>query len=563
MATKPDPQDSAERTDVDPTLFVLPAQRLGVSGGTAPFFALQLRDPPPGKSADRYIGKDLSHATDEFDFYEKILRLRQAAEDDRESWVGPNRALLPLLEYAFEYAGVLTAQEATDESDGGANEEKTIDLLVMGNLRSGKQKLRMLDLKMGHLTAQGGWQGKTHIRAARQNVMDAATNSTTEGFRLEGFDGMPDAIKSRLETADVLKLMGEKPSPEMMKKVARKAMQVMKGDSILSHFTDVHLDGYDNIDISEIGTERYTPTELAEIVLHQTTKQLLGLAVACHGAPFPQKWIGSSIALGYDAGTLPRRSPSSEEALRASVLCHVFDWGRSELNTHETYDAMTEVEKEDRKKFWGYYCSGVDRLALCSARAYWNRFGNTGGWSTVTFQVKDYDSISADDFMGEATVAVSPTKTGQCLLKGGLLGKASMGTLSYSIEWHDAPDESRLKGWWRVHVGQGTGLPIKDHLTKSSDPYCLVYARSSGGKFKFHQTTKTIEKNLNPTWDESFDLPVARSESPLKQEFSVLGIDDFTDPKVLKQVLNDDVDKSSFSSWSSRLEKSARSLSED
>ena len=62
-------------TYVETKRFVTPVRRLGVSGGTAPFFSLQLAATEGKCSGDYWIGKDLSRAMDEVNFYEKATRL--------------------------------------------------------------------------------------------------------------------------------------------------------------------------------------------------------------------------------------------------------------------------------------------------------------------------------------------------------------------------------------------------------------------------------------------------------------------------------------------------------
>ena len=527
--------DREEKTVVDPSLFVLPVRRMGVSGGTAPFFALELRDPPDGKAADHYIGKDLSHAFDEFDFYEQVLRIRAETKAGEED-ASPD--LVALFDYAFEYAGVLTAQEATEQTVEGDSPE--LDLLVMGNLISGKRKLRMLDLKIGHVTAQSGWQGKKRLNAMRQNIMDSATNSHTVGFRLEGFDGASGVIESRMKITKGLRdsiTKGAFGRSELSKKrMWRKNMQVMVARSIFSHFADVHLDTYPEEDedggAGDNG-KRYASVELSEIFLHETVHKLIGLAVACHSVKVPQKWIGSSVALGYDAGTLPIRSPDSEVTLRSSVLCKIFDWGRSELNTVKRYEDMDENMKLDRQKFWKYYTDGINNLTLCVTHTYRNHFGNTHSWEKVIFVVKDFDNISTDDLIGKVSVKVAPTAMTSVTLLSRKI-KKKRGTLLYSIEWQDAPDGSRLKGWWRVHVKSAKGLAIKDKYTRSSDPYCQVYAFSTDSEFCYHESTRAMEQCLNPTWDETFYLPVAADEL-LMHALDVPGADIIVTPEFLEK----------------------------
>eukprot|EP00434_Breviolum_minutum_P029748 symbB.v1.2.026299.t1/scaffold2616.1/size74813/3 len=56
--------------------------------------------------------------------------------------------------------------------------------------------------------------------------------------------------------------------------------------------------------------------------------------------PVPQKWIGSSVALGFDIGQMPKRG--EEEKFRQKIIVSIFDWGRSELNTIEKNAALSD-----------------------------------------------------------------------------------------------------------------------------------------------------------------------------------------------------------------------------
>jgi len=512
-------------TRVDPDSFVLPVRRIGVSGGTAPFFRLKLKR-TEDKSVDYYIGKDLSHATDEIGFYEKVLLLKKRP--------GANEDLLPLLDFAFEYAGVLDAWE-----EGFREGDASLELLVLRNLYDGKKKLRLLDLKMGPKTAQAGWQGKTRMRAMKQGVVDALSNSTVEGFRLEGFDGCPGSLASKepivdaiplcyqvgkltklsssLRPGDGIKKMTKlssslRPSDGTKKKMNRMMLQTLKGAEVFQHFVDLHLD-FDR-EAKEQEVHRYIePIEVAELVLHEVVERLTRLLLACYMASVPQKWIGSSVALGYEAGHLPERGGmNAEEEIRSNVLVNIFDWGRSELNTIEAFNNMNEKEKGDRKKFWKLYTNGIRSLSWNAACEYWNRFGNVFSWEKVRIRVYDYDSTSKDDFMCQAAVpVVETTKETWIPLKGRIVGLKVKGTLSYSFEWHDAPYDSRMKGWFRLHIGEGKDLPRRDKVTGGkSDPYCIITAKSSCGKHEFSQTTSTIVQNLNPEWDENFYLPILK-----------------------------------------------------
>lgn len=61
---------------------------------------------------------------------------------------------------------------------------------------------------------------------------------------------------------------------------------------------------------------------------------MVSLTVACCSLQSPQKWIGSSVALGFDDAAAEAHesgsgfSPEEEARLRQSVLVKIFDWGR-------------------------------------------------------------------------------------------------------------------------------------------------------------------------------------------------------------------------------------------
>mmetsp|Transcript_81784 Transcript_81784/g.227707 ORF Transcript_81784/g.227707 Transcript_81784/m.227707 type:complete len:794 (-) Transcript_81784:131-2512(-) len=484
---------SISLTPVSVELFETPARQIKVSGGTAPFFHLNLRNPKPGESKTRYIGKDLSRATDEVEFYERLLK------------VGKNGGLARLLAFTFEYAGVLTCQ-VTNPTDG----ETTKELLVMQNLRDGCSALRMLDLKIGQQTAQAGWQGKSRIGALRQNVVDGVTNSAGEGYRLEGFDGVPPVLKSMDPLLDVGGSTGNKAS----KKAFRIMLQRMNGADVLMHYIDMHQCLQD---VEGAGVERLSPTELSEIVLHESVFRLARLAIACRHAPVPQKWIGSSVALGFDCGQLPLRT-SVDEA-RRSVKVNIFDWGRSELNTLRANNNMTEVDQHDRAKFWAFYVGGIDRLSWEASRLYYHRFSTSDGWHKVTASVIDFDSLGSD-FVGRATFQLQPITQATIPLSNergqevkSFVSKTMGQTLTYSCSYAEYPQTSRLKGVWRLTVHKANNLIGCDKvkLSSASDPYLEIVATSKDGSRCFRQQTSVKCYTVDPVWEETFEIPDARN----------------------------------------------------
>jgi len=490
--------DDVQVTRVDPAHFARPVKRLGVSGGTAPFFQLKLLNPPEGRTCteDHFIGKDLSRAVDEIAFYEEMLSI---VNSDNEEC-----GLRDLLSFGFEYAGVLTAPEEGVEEGEDAERE----LLVLRNLRDGCSTLRLLDIKMGEKTASVGWHGKSWSHAHRQGLMDKTTNSYVEGFRLEGFDGRPET----LVTMDPLMDYDSAKSAKALKKASRMLLQHMDGREVVMHFLDLHQGPTADNDVNL--EEVYSNAELSELVFHEIVTRTAKLAAACNKVTVPQKWVGSSVALGYDSGTLPPRS-KDEAAIRSTVLVNIFDWGRSELNTIEKMQTMPAKEQQDRQEFWNYYKGGMERLAWVAARTYLHRFANADEWKEITLTIYDFDAMSKDDFMGTATVAVEDTDVSEIKLSN-TKGKESDATIAYSLHWRPCPTGSRLKGTWRVGIKSAKNLPNMDQ-DSVSDPYCCIKATSTDGKHCFEQVTRVIPNDLNPVWDATLDLPIASDGDALKK----------------------------------------------
>ncbi len=82
-----------------------------------------------------------------------------------------------------------------------------------------------------------------------QTLIDKMTNSTYEGYCLEGFDGMPSALVSMnplLETFGKLGIKSEKRlnDANVEKKSRRIMLQKMTSNDIFMHFTDLHLESW-------------------------------------------------------------------------------------------------------------------------------------------------------------------------------------------------------------------------------------------------------------------------------------------------------------------------------
>ena len=477
--------------------FEVPVHRIGVSGGTAPFFKLVLSNPKPGQTPHHYIGKDLAHARDEFDFYEKLNMLKESNQFEN---------MFGLLGFAFEYAGIFQAPEAGVEDGENALRE----LLVIRNLYDNISKLRLLDLKIGFRTADAGWQGKSWFAAKKQTTfIDNSTNSTMEGFRLEGFDGIPNSLFSKNPTIDghVLDVIMSKEQSE--KKARRHALQSMSGLDIMPYF----------LDLSELAEQSnsqdcYYPHEVSELVLYETCIRLVRLTIECCKFPVPQKWIGSSVALGFDCGRLPLRS-EREKDIREKVILNIFDWGRSVLNTEEDHNKMSIAEQKNFHKFWHSYRNGIMHLSWDAAQYYFHRFGNTSNWQNIEITVLDYDGVTKHDLIGHVLLPARQTKSWTHNI---VLGKKTRGTLTCSINWSPFPKESRFEGVWIIHIEHADNIPNLD-TTSLSDPYCSICATSAYGH-KFTQYSSVLANTLNPVWDEKFELPVMKGRCSLVEGFT-------------------------------------------
>eukprot|EP00594_Rhizosolenia_setigera_P001814 CAMPEP_0178953714 /NCGR_PEP_ID=MMETSP0789-20121207/8575_1 /TAXON_ID=3005 /ORGANISM="Rhizosolenia setigera, Strain CCMP 1694" /LENGTH=684 /DNA_ID=CAMNT_0020635009 /DNA_START=125 /DNA_END=2179 /DNA_ORIENTATION=- len=493
----------AKNLSVDSSFFITPVKRLGVSGGTAPFFELVLKDPPINivteeslNSPTYYVGKDLSRARDELEFYELIHQLRKA-EDFKEE-------IQDLATYFLDYAGVLNTKEAGDDAVSVLG---NLELIVMQNLRDQKTKLRLLDLKIGHKTSAPGWQGKSAFASKQQDILDAMTNSKIEGFRLEGFDGMPKTLVSRNPLMDI-----HISSETLMKKSRRKSLQDMKGIDIFPYFTDLYDLTVENFQIEE----NLSREEYAEIVLNEIVKKLTSLMIVCQKQTTYQKWIGSSVALGFDSGALPARSKDEKE-IRDQVIVKIFDWGRSTLNTPNRTKKLSVEEQTSHKWFWNSYTSGIQNLAWSAAHCYYHDY-NSESWDELKITVFDFDGVSSCDILGYCTYPlVELDETITCDLTLGednntRASQNSLGSISFRAKKTKYPEASRFKDGWSIQIIGAKGLQDKDMLD-ISDPYVKICVQS--GRKSSSRVTTVKNNDLNPVWNEKFEFPTVKSKASL------------------------------------------------
>lgn len=184
---------------------------------------------------------------------------------------------------------------------------------------------------------------------------------------------------------------------------------------------------------------------------------------------------------------------------------------------------LTTVEKNDRQLYWGYYCGGIDCLAWRVVSTYRHHFGNATEWTEAQVTVYDFDSFTSNDYLGRivvplATGSVTKEVTVPLLDSSSkpVRAQGQTATITYSLEWRDFPSSSRLKGCWRIRIVNAQNLQVSDLMTQSSDPFVSVVAVA--GDLRFEQNSSIVARNMNPEWNETFEVPIAATGSDLLQE---------------------------------------------
>jgi len=522
-----------------------PVKRSNIlAGRTALFFALKLSKKgieqfginDSTTSQPCFIGKE-ANQDGEVKFYEQVLAIKKPKDD---GGMIDDGGISRILEHTFKYVGIVTLQENVNGTDESRR------LLVFNSLVDSYTKPRFLDFKMGEKSGGVKWKyGFTNNTDVESISRHLSEKSRKESFRLESFTGPPKAVTTMDPQHDIQISFLRKSEDEAQSK----AFQKTKVHDVLMYYLDIHeVSNETTCENMSIETA-YSSSEVAEIVLHETVCKLVQLSSACHNIKVPpQKWLGSSVALGYDTDNFSLHSDiSSEQRIRSNVIVSIFDWEESEILHKEAYDQMEEKEKGDRKTYWKLYVNGIDNISFHAAKRYHNQFSNSGTWNTITVRVMDYDSHTKDDFMREVIISLPKLPTlsqpidsqtelsescdDQTKLSGWYpLKKTNVHKenetitvtenpvgnkpcIKLDISWRSAPDKSRLKGSWRITIDQARNLPIKDMI--SSDPYCLVTASSKGpdgdtGYLIFEQKTSVVTNNLNPVWAETLEVPSIR-----------------------------------------------------
>jgi len=342
-SSRSDPSSASSRSaisvEVSPCLFEGPCVPVTTSGGTAAFFKVRYRAGHcrPGRSVEHYIGKDLAHASDEVEFYD---RLREASEQD-DCWSS-------LAEVAMDCPGFCQLP-CLNPKDGT---QEIRSLLLLENLRQGFESMRLLDVKLGAETSVARWKGKTRFHAWKNSCIDGRTNSVVEGFRLEGMELMPLALERRImmsiETNSCRANLRSRCVGS--KATKRFVLQRLRARDFVESWLDVGALGP--------GSEEHSHAALWSAI--ESVKHLIDALV---DIPVPQQWIGSSLAMGLEVGSISNTP---------RVKVKVFDWGRAELNTEMQHQQLPLETKKERIKYWRQYVGAVSRFywELCRTAAH-------------------------------------------------------------------------------------------------------------------------------------------------------------------------------------------------
>lgn len=460
--------------------FEEPAEPMVVSGGTAKF--VNLRPLPINplfvKGNGYFIGKDRSHAKGELKFYEKATAKRGGP--DSHSWT--------ILNWILEYGGIhrLTMREA-----GGGLVEK--EFIVLENLFRGRQKTRLIDVKIGSVTSDRNWFGKSRFAAWRIKQIDKVTNSESEGFRMEGIENPPENLESIVPF-----LSGRKQTRKLM-------YQRLSGAEFLRYFfdttaCDLQISDYSS-HLSEIEYSMY---------LHiQAVRELSDILLAVQSIPVPQKWVGSSIVFSFECSALPRREElaASGTSLRLSLL----DWGRSELTSTSAWSKFPPWTKQDRVTFWSRYRDAVARLLYETARLYYHRFILVRPADFFRIHVFDYDRLSDDDFIGSVHLPLVPFGRADFPLSkrdGSPVRADKDHTSVITLALEHVPLEGEITSFFRLHILAGYNMPRMDFLTGHCDPYVVV---NSADGVEIGRSKVCID-TANPEWNSVVDIPLTDAD---------------------------------------------------
>lgn len=496
--------------------FETPFEPLAKSGGTAAFFRARYRadatEPFAKQNLDYWLAKDVARARDEVTFYEVAQSLKAEPGWEFLNWMVP-------------YRGISKALCKTRED----SPPEELEVMLIQNSRAGYKTCRMLDIKIGSVTAVADWQGKSAFGAWTQSWLDWATSSACHGSRLEGFDSPPQSLKSVEALVAKSRVVKEK-------KLKRLHLQCMSAAEYLKFFLDLQDSPEHNDAMTRSGESPHLcKAEMQELVLLRCIEELSGFLSACRKAPVPQQWIGSSVMLAFDCHTAFLRDEvlSGGSSSRDLARVHVFDWGRSELNTDANHKGLSANDQSERRKYWWLYCEGVAKLlhACCSLYVlrYWRPL------QTLALTVWDKDQYSDDDYIGCVIVPLKDVtdgseplvdSDGEAVTSGLMNPSATM--LRYSAAKVACSTTSRLETRWAVKIQDAMNIPNMDLVSQSDcvvevsaladDAASVLQAIKQGTSSpdtirEAAQVTSLKHNTATPQWDEEFEIATIKPES--------------------------------------------------
>jgi hypothetical protein len=212
---------------------------------------------------------------------------------------------------------------------------------------------------------------------------------------------------------------------------------------------------------------------------------------------------------------------------------HVFDWGRSELNTSSKYEALSSEDRQERRKYWELYCEGVARLFYDMCMLYVGRYCRLA--RSLAFTLWDKDKYKSDDFIGYKVIPLEEISEG-CenvhepggdIVMSGLM--APMETkFNFTVSKAALPENSRMHERWTIQIKSASDVPSLD-VTTNSDVVAEVTGLSDEASElnsklenesltalqlrQWTQFTSMQEDAVNPIWNEHFETACLKPDA--------------------------------------------------
>ena len=380
---------------------------------------------------------------------------------------------------------------------------------MVENLLFNQLSPRLIDIKIGALTTDKHWRGKSRFAAWRGRQVDRVTNSEKEGYRMEGMQNPPVSLQS----------MGA--SVATWKRSQRLIYQRQPAKEFLFQFLDTH---HLQIPI-DIADSLVHPVEFGLMLHEELLRKLFTLLEKIRSVPIPQKWVATSLVVCFDTGALPKRAGlPQDESLNVKLL----DWGRSELTSDQVWKSLSEFEQADRRKFWTEYEKAVSRLLYETSRRFYLMYCKIRSPDRVRIEVFDYDLFNDDDFIGHVDLQLSSIGPTEFLLlsrDGGpvLDEKLRPAAITVSVVQMRIHSKGTLfPSYYRINVIGGINFPRMDIVgTGACDPYARVI---SGPEGVLLGRTKVCGNSRCPQWDAMVDVPNCEFDAGLRLLLGAMNI---------------------------------------